>query len=137
MSQPNVQLIEQAYAAFSRGDIPAVLELFAERLEYFGVVSDGSWKAPWYVRARTRAEVGGYFEKLIGALEPVKFEFQHLAGGGDFVYATTQQQWRVRKNGRLLELRSSFHRFEIVKGRIVGWIASEDTQRTRETLEAS
>lgn len=135
MSKDNIELIERAYAAFSRGDIAAVLQLFADRLEHFEVVSDGPWKAPWHVPARTRDEVMGYFQKLIAELEPLKFEYEHIAAGGDFVYATTYQQFRVRRNDRVLALRGSMHRFKIANGRIVGWLAGEDTLRTREALE--
>ncbi len=126
----HLSLITRAYEAFARGDIPAVLAMFADELEHFGVVSDGAAKAPWHRPARTRDDVAAYFEALVGALEPLKFEFGELAAGGDFVYATTQQQYRVRRTGKILLLRDSVHRFKIVRGRIVGWFATEDTAVT-------
>ena len=43
MSQKNIEIVARAYDAFARGDIAAVLDTFAERLDHFGVVSDGSW----------------------------------------------------------------------------------------------
>ena len=135
MSQNNVEIIERAYQAFARGDVPAVVEMFADRLEHFEVVTDASWKAPWHTTAKSRADVAAYFQILLGALEPQKFVWEHLAGGGDYVYATTQQQYSVRKNGKTLVLRSAVHRFKLAGGRIVGWQASEDTLHTRDVLE--
>src|SRR5690242_13890784 len=135
MSQNNIDILTRAYQAFARGDIPAVLEMFADRLEHFGVVSDGSFKAPWHMPARTRADAGKYFDALLGALAPVKFEYQELSANAQYAYATTQQEYRVRKSGRQLVLRDSVHRFKIVDGRFVGWFATEDTQRVREALE--
>lgn len=130
----NIEKIQQIYAAFGRGDVPTVVDAFAERLEHFGVESHGPVKAPWHCSAATRADVAEYFQKLLGTLEPLKFEVENVAAGGDYVYATTQQQFRVRANGNMLVLRNSVHRFKLVQGRIVGWMATEDTQRTVEAL---
>jgi hypothetical protein len=136
MSQANLDLVQRAYEAFGRGDIPAVLEMFADRVEHFDLVSDGSLKAPWHRPARTRAEVGEYFQAILSALEPLEFRHEHLAAGGEYVYATTEQRYRVRKNGKTLVLRNSVHRFQIRNGRFVGWVGTEDTQSTREALES-
>ena len=135
MSQENLEIVKRAYAAFNRGDVPTVLQMFAERLEHFEVVSDARSKAPWHVPGRTREDVGTYFNLLVGALEPMGLEYEHLAAGGDYVYATTRQQFRVRKTGKPLTMRCSIHRFKIVEGRFVGWLAMEDTALTREALD--
>jgi ketosteroid isomerase-like protein len=136
MSQENIALVTRAYEAFTRGDIPAILELCADRLEQWEVVSDGPAGAPWHKPVHTHAEVAGFFQALVGALEPLKFEWQHLASNGPYVYATTQQQYRVRKTGRMLVMRDTMHRFHIVDGRVVGWIANEDSAQTRAALDA-
>ena len=130
----NIEFIKDLYAAFGRGDLPYILERFAPELEEFGVTANGQARAPWHVTASTRAGVAKYFELLLGALEPIRLEPQHLAAGGDYVYATLDHAYRVRKNGKTLPMKNGVHRFKIKDGKVVGWVASEDTQLTMEAL---
>jgi ketosteroid isomerase-like protein len=136
MSQDNIEIVKRGYDAFIRGDIPAVLEMLGERLEGFGVVSDAARPAPWHGTARkTRDDAAGFFQALAGTLEPLKFEYQHLVASGEYVYATTQHEYRVRKTGKILVMRDVFHRWHIVRGRVVEILCAEDTAQTRDALE--
>src|SRR5689334_10209002 len=90
MTNKNLQIIQDAYAAFGRGDIAFVLELFADTLTDFGVISEGG--APWHFRASDKAGVVRYFEMLGGSLETRGFAATDLAAAGDHVYATVRQQ---------------------------------------------
>lgn len=136
MSQDNIEIVKRLYDAFNRGDLPTILEATADRVEGYGVISDGQRPAPWHGTARTtREEVAGFFEAVLGTLEPLKFEYQHLAAAGDYVYATIQHEYRVRKSGKILVMRDVFHRWKIVRGRVVEVLASEDTALTRDLLE--
>lgn len=135
MSAANIQVIKDAYAAFGRGDMPAILERVSDRgFERWGVVAGGARKAPWHVMLTSKGEVASYFEKLLGAVEPVKFEPQHFAADGAWVYVTLSHEYRVRNNGKTLSLPDSVIRFEFVDGRIVAALVSEDTERVTEAL---
>ena len=133
-AETNVEFIKDLYAAFSRGDLPYILERFAPELEEFGVMANGRSKAPWHVTATTREGVAKYFELLLGTLEPLRFEPRDFAAAGDLVYATIDHEYKVRKNGRTLVMKNGVHRFTVRAGRVVAWFASEDTQLTLETF---
>jgi ketosteroid isomerase-like protein len=132
--QKNIEFVKDLYAAFGRGDLPYILERFAPRLESFGVTANGKTRAPWHFAGTRREDVATYFEALIGTLEPLRFEPQHYAAGGDYVYATLYQEWKVRKTGRPLPMKNGVHRFKIKDGQVVEWFAEEDTQLTMEAL---
>lgn len=130
----NIEFVKDLYEAFKRGDLPYILERFAPTLESFGIAADGRAKAPWHVGAATRADVARYFELMLGALEPLRFEPQHYAAADGYVYVSLYHEYKVRKNGRTLPMKDGFHRFKVRDGRVVAWLASEDTQLTLETL---
>jgi ketosteroid isomerase-like protein len=133
-AEQNIEFVKDLYRAFSRGDLPYILERFAPELEEFGVMADGRAKAPWHMTATTREGVARYFELLLGALEPLRFEPRHFAAAGAYVYATIDHAYKVRESGKTLPMRNGVHRFKVEGGRVVAWFASEDTQLTLETL---
>jgi ketosteroid isomerase-like protein len=134
-TEQNIEFVKDLYAAFSRGDLPYILERFAPELEVFGVNAGGNVRAPWHAPiAKTREGVGRYFELLLGALEPVSLDPRHFAAAGDYVYATIDQVHKVRKTGKQLVMKDGVHRFKLRGGQIVGWFAAEDTQLSVEAL---
>ncbi|HEX2736485.1 MAG TPA: nuclear transport factor 2 family protein [Polyangiaceae bacterium] len=134
MEQNNIEFVKDLYAAFTRGDLPYILERFAPELEAFGVAATAERRAPWHFPGSCRQDVAKYFEALIGTLEPLGLEPKHFAASGDYVYVTLDQQWRVRKTGKLLPFKDGFHRFKLNQGKVVAWLASEDTELTMEAL---
>jgi ketosteroid isomerase-like protein len=133
--EKNIDLVKDLYAAFSRGDLPYILERFAPELEGVGVNANGRAKAPWHAATpRTREGVAKYFELLLGALEPVRLEPRDFAAGDDYVYATIDQTHRVRKTGKTLVMKDGVHRFKLKDGRVVAWFAAEDTQLSVEAV---
>ncbi len=79
----NVELLRNTYEAFGRGDIPAVLGVFAEDIE---------WSVPEVIphggKARGREEVGGFFERLGSTWEDFGIEIDALFGSDDRVCAS-------------------------------------------------
>jgi ketosteroid isomerase-like protein len=133
--QKNVQIIKDLYQAFTRGDIPFILErIAAEGFERWGVVANGKWRAPWHAQANRKEDVLAYFEAVLGALEPLRFEPSAFAAAGDYVYATVHMEYKVRHNGNILVMPDVMHKFKLRDGRVVEVRASEDTLRTREAL---
>lgn len=131
----NIQVIKDCYQAFTRGDLPFILERVSPvRFERWGVVANGKWRAPWHHEATSKQEVAKYFDAVLGAMEPLRFEPSLFAAAGDYVYATVHMEYKVRSNGRLLVMPDVVHKFKLLDGRIVGVRISEDTEFTRETL---
>jgi ketosteroid isomerase-like protein len=130
----NIEFVKDLYAAFSRGDLPYILERFAPELEGFGVTAGAQTKAPFHFQGKRREDVARYFETLLGTMEPLRLEPQHYAAGDDYVYATLYHEYKVRKTGKVLSLKNGVHRFKVKNGQVVAWFAADDTQLTIEAL---
>ena len=65
----------------------------------------------------------------------MRFTWSDLAAAGDWVYATVQQEYKVRATGRTRVMRDNVHRFRIRDGRILEWHAHEDTALSAEATE--
>jgi ketosteroid isomerase-like protein len=93
----NVERVQQLYAAFGRGDIPAILAMLSDNVEWeYGV---NSTDVPWLQPRRGRADVGKFFEAL-AAVEITKFVPKHFLGDGDLVVALIDVDARVKATGR-------------------------------------
>jgi ketosteroid isomerase-like protein len=134
VEQRNIEFVKDLYAAFGRGDLAHILERFAPELESFGVTANGRAKAPWHFDGKRREDVAKYFDVLIGTMAPIRVEPKHYAAGGDYVYVTLDQEWKVRNNGKILPMKNGVHRFKVKDGKVVAWFAAEDTQLTMEAL---
>jgi ketosteroid isomerase-like protein len=133
----NIQVIKDCYQAFTRGDLPFILERVSPvHFERWGVVASGTWRAPWHQEATSKQEVAKYFEAVLGAMEPLRFEPSLYSAAGDTVYATVHMEYKVRANGKVLIMTDVVHKFKLLDGLIVGVRISEDTENTRELLAA-
>jgi len=129
----NIELVNDLYGAFKRGDLPYIIERFGD-LEDSGVVADAKKRAPWHFPLRGPNAVGKYFEALVGAMEPIRLDARHVVGQGEYVYATLSQEWKVRATGKVLVMKDGVHRFRIRDGKVVEWRGFEDTALTCEAL---
>lgn len=93
----NIQRVEQIYAAFGRGDIPAILNALHPEVEWEHDATD--YGMPWLKPRRGRAEVGQFFETL-AAFEFHKFEPLNMAIGGNQVIAVISIDITVKTTGR-------------------------------------
>ena len=80
MSNDNVQLVQTAYEAFGRGDIPAVLEALTE---------DVDWNVPEVLphggHAQGREEVGQFFQRIADTWEDFDVDVRDIVASGDRV----------------------------------------------------
>jgi ketosteroid isomerase-like protein len=80
MSDGNVELLKGAYDAFGRGDIPVVLGVLHEDVE---------WNVPAAVpqgrRVRGRDEVGGFFQNLVSIWSDFDVGVDDFVADGDRV----------------------------------------------------
>lgn len=84
--QQNTAVIKQAYAAFGRGDIPALLALVDENVDWQPVLGAGP-EVPASGRRRGRAEVGHFFELLGKSTSFSIFDPREFVAQGDKVVA--------------------------------------------------
>jgi ketosteroid isomerase-like protein len=99
--QDNVQVVQQAFAAFGRGDIPAVLNMLTEDIE---------WRAPgpsdivpWAGTFRGQAQVGQFFMALGTTVDFQKFEPQEYIAQRDRVVVLGQSEETLKANGRVVK----------------------------------
>ena len=93
----NVERVQAIYAAFGRGDIPAILEQLTEDVEWeYGV---NSTDVPWLQPRRGRTEVVKFFESL-SALEISKFVPKYVLSQGDVVVGLIDLEAKVKATGQ-------------------------------------
>lgn len=102
----NTETVNQIYAAFGRGDIPAILNQLTEDVlwEYCLQVPD----VPWLQPRKGRTEVPKFFESL-GIVEFHKFIPKMLFENGDVVIALIDVEFTVRSANRRVTEEDEVH----------------------------
>jgi uncharacterized protein len=94
MSQSSADLIGGLYAAFGRGDVPAILAMLDEDIE---------WHAPANLPHggdfRGREAVGGFFQGIGQLWEGLDLDLEPLLSDGDRVVALARAHGRLRATG--------------------------------------
>jgi ketosteroid isomerase-like protein len=80
MANGNLELIQRGYEAFGRGDIPGVLEIFADDIEW-----NVTEVLPQGARVRGKQDVAGFFERLGSIWEGLNLEIEDFVASGDRV----------------------------------------------------
>lgn len=80
----NTSIVQQAYAAFGRGDIPALLGFLDEKVDWQPVYGAGRHVTTGG-RRRGRAEVGKFFEQVAQSYQFSVFEPREFIAQGDKV----------------------------------------------------
>src|SRR5215210_2417636 len=101
MSEKNIETVQQIYAAFSRGDVPAIMAHISDDLCHFGVVSDQKL-LPWHIQITKKSDVPQFFQALAESSDFTRFEPRDFAAGGDNVYCTVSFDVRFKNNGNTI-----------------------------------
>lgn len=124
-AQSNLQLVQNVYAAFGRGDVPAILEVCAEDAE-FGVISESN--VPWHGIGAGRAYIVKFFQALDEHAMFTRFEPHSFVAGENGVACIVDFDATLKKNGKSVTNRA-LHHFTITNGRITRWNGSEDSAK--------
>jgi ketosteroid isomerase-like protein len=100
MPEANVQAVQQLYDAFRRGDIKAVLDGFAEDVEW---VIPGPSIIPHAGPRHGREQVAQFFRELEQAEEIQEFEPQEYIAQSDKVVVLGHYRARIKSTGRTTE----------------------------------
>ncbi len=98
--QTNVEVVQRAYEAFGRGDIPAMLEVMTDDVDWN---LQGPSAIPWAGPRHGREEVGEFFSLLGQTLDFEQFEIREIVSQGDTVVHLGYERLRVKQTGRLVE----------------------------------
>ncbi len=131
-AEQNLRIVQDMYAAFSRGDLGFVLDKIDDDCEGFGVISDTQTGVPWHVDLKVRGKAAAlrYFEALASSVEHKAFEQRDFAATGDHVYSTVRLVQSLLPNGKTLEQPEVIHHFTFRNGKVVRCRISEDTALT-------
>jgi ketosteroid isomerase-like protein len=94
-SNPPLDVVKQSYAAFVRGDIPAILNLIADQVDWQDVCPAS---LPYSGLRRNRAEVAKFFSESAQVDEIKKFEPREFIVAGENVGAWIHGRLRVIRN---------------------------------------
>ena len=129
MSDKNIQIVKDIYAAFIRGDVPAIMQHISDDLQGFGVVSKEKL-IPWHIQISKKQNVPKFFQAVAESSKFTRFEPRDFAAGGDYVYCTISFDVTFKHNRKRLTVDNVMHRFMFKNGKVVEWRGTEDTART-------
>ena len=97
--QQNIELVKRGYEAFGRGDIPALLDLFADDIEWN---SPGPPDLPTAGRRRGRQQVSEFFLAVDQVFEIQQFEPTTFVAQGDVVVVLGTDTARIKATGKVI-----------------------------------
>jgi uncharacterized protein len=116
--------VQTAYAAFGRGDIPALLELLSEDVRWQFV---GDRKAPYTRTAVGRKQVGEWFGQVAQVDDIQAFEPRQFLAGADHVSVIGWERTISKPSGKPFEC-EWVHVWRLRDGRISSFWGILDTE---------
>ena len=103
--------VKDIYAAFGRGDVPAILDKLDENVEWETQTSAAG--VPWLEPRRGKANIGGFFQAL-APLQITRFEPHTFFESGDKVFVLIAlevtrggKSYSIPNNGHLWQFNSA------------------------------
>lgn len=96
----NIKVIENLLAAFGRGDMQAVLGLFAEDVDWR---MPGPKVIPYVGDRKGREAIEAFYKQLAELCSVEHWELRKLIDGGDDVVALGFERLRVKSTGKAFE----------------------------------
>ncbi|HRH87651.1 MAG TPA: nuclear transport factor 2 family protein [Rubrivivax sp.] len=96
-----IETVQQIYAAFGRGDVPAILAQLAEDVEWEYATAPNP--VPWLQPLKGRSEVPKFFEALFSNIEITRFEVNKIFGDDVTVVDLVTLDFSARATGRKVQ----------------------------------
>ena len=127
MEAENTQVVKNAYAAFGSGDIPGLLALVDDNVEWQAVIGTEGILPQAGLR-RGKASVGEFFRILGGTAEFQSFEPREFIAQGDQVAVVGHYKGRVKATGKTWDTEWVMI-FTIRNGRVVRFREYTDSRQ--------
>ena len=129
----NVQTIQTIYAAFGRGDVPAILERCSDDavVGFEGASPLVPWHGPW----RGRSEIARFFETIGREVDFQAFEPRHVLGGASEVAVLVHLRYVVRATKKIVD-ELQVHWWSLQAGRVKALCHHEDTAQVISAVTA-
>ncbi|MCM1982070.1 nuclear transport factor 2 family protein [Lyngbya confervoides] len=123
----NITTVQQIYAAFGRGDIPAILEHLADSVEWeYGI---SKTEVPWLQLQNGKTNVSNFFESL-KQFDLHKFEPKVFFENGNIVVALIDVELTVKATGIKIIEEDETHIWHFnTKGQVIKYGHRLDTHR--------
>lgn len=113
----SLAIVQQAYAAFGRGDIPAILELVANDVDWELVCPQ---TLAYSGRRRNRDEVAAFFSAIPQTDDIHEFEPREFIEAGEHVTVLGWERSTARDTGQDFES-EWVHVFTVKNGKVTRW----------------
>ena len=123
-SYDNVQMVRRTYEAFARGDIPVVLEMLDEKVEWNMSEHHTFW--PGGPLIGPQAVLEGVFARIMQTFDGFRVSVQRIVGCGATVLAEVRYQATSRTTGKFLDAQAA-HIFDFSDGKCVRYQHYSDT----------
>ena len=105
----NLDVVQEIYAAFGRGDVPGILKHLADDVDWeYGYRANPS-PVPWLRAGTGHAGASEFFMNLMTGLDMRGFRVNGLAEGPNLVIAIVDVDAVVRSTGQPIEERDEAH----------------------------
>ncbi len=131
-TQENVQVVKEGFAAFSRGDIPGLLALMAEDVEWH-IPGAGLPLAGTY---RGRDGVANFFQKLASQTDILDFQPREFVADGDRVLVVGWERFKVKATNRTAEV-DWIMAFTVRNGKVAIFREYSDTKAIAAAYESA
>jgi len=121
---PNLQTIQSIYAAFGKGDVPAILSMLSPDAEF--AFAGGSAEVPWHGPWRGPAGITRFFSAIGESVEFKTFEPLGFAAGADTVAVRLHLVYKVRGSSRVVD-EHQVHWWTFRDGKVTTLTHFEDT----------
>jgi ketosteroid isomerase-like protein len=130
-AEENVKLLQVAYEAFGRGDIPAVMEHFSDEIEW---VEPENEHIPMAGTFRGKNGVGQFFTLLGEHIDFQQFEPREFTAQGDRVAVMGHAKSTVKSTGKQTEF-DFLHYYYLKNGKVIRFQEFSDTHQTAEAFK--
>jgi uncharacterized protein len=130
----NIKLVQDAYAAFGRGDIPAILDAMTQDVT-IGIVGRKQ-DAPFFGIHGGKGGAAEFFKLLDEAHAISKFEPQRFMATEEKVFIWGRYTWTMRKSG-VSDTTSWFHEITVRDGKMAEWRGHNDTAMLSQAYHAA
>ena len=129
----NVAVVQETYEAAGHGDIPALLDLLADDVEW---TFQGPSEIPFAGTRRGREGAAEFFSLVGGNIEFERFEPREFVAQGDTVVVLGFERSLIKPTGRTFEQEWA-HVYKLRDGKVAEFLALEDTAAHAVALDAT
>lgn len=131
--QRNLDVVRRAYEAFGKGDLPTLLSLLDDQVEWR---APGPPELPTSGVRRGPQEVAQFFAAIVQTFDTLRFEPKNFVADGDRVVVLGSETTRIKATGKVLDM-SWAHAFVVRNGKIVDFEDYFDTAAAVAELRAA